>query len=46
MREVRNKSNKLICCIDDENKFIEITLRGNKTRIYYENNNLKIVQLY
>lgn len=45
MREVRNNGNKLICCIDESNNFIEITVGGNTTRIYYDNNKIKIVQI-
>jgi len=35
MQEVRNALDKLVCCIDKENKIVEIVIKGQRTIIQF-----------
>ncbi len=37
MEEIRNASNKLVCCIDKSNRVVEISIKGCTTRIRFLN---------
>ena len=35
MQEVRNGSNRLVCCIDKVNRLVEIVIKGERTIIKF-----------
>lgn len=37
MEEIRNASNKLVCCIDRSSRVVEISIKGCTTRIRFLN---------
>ncbi len=45
MQEVRNALDKLVCCIDKENKIVEIVIKGQKTSIQFFDNDVKITNV-
>lgn len=44
MQEVRNSADKLVCCIDNTQKMVEIVIKGCKTTIkFLDDGTVKIV---
>lgn len=35
MTEIRNLCGKLVCCVDKQNKIVEIVIKGQKTSIQF-----------
>ena len=44
MQEVKNKKDKKVCCVDFENKVIEIVVRGDKTIISINENGEIVIE--
>ena len=44
MQEVKNKKGKKVCCVDFENKVIEIVVRGAKTIISINENGEIVIE--
>ena len=43
MQEVRNGSNRLVCCIDKAKRLVEIVIKGERTLIeFLDDGNVKI----
>ena len=44
MQEVRNRNNRLVCCIDIANRLVEIVIKGERTLIeFLDDGSVKIV---
>ncbi len=43
MKEIRNGANKLVCCVDQQQKKVEIVVKGYKTVIRFSNDGKVVV---
>ncbi len=43
MKEIRNGANKLVCCVDQQQKAVEIVVKGYKTVIRFSDDGKMIV---